>query len=113
MGKNGRIRECVICGEETNFKEVIHAECLVDVYFQSFLTGRSVKDILRELGVYDLSTYNVLSARFRSLQRNGRIMEILSRKFRERTCKTCEAYRGLRYIPFAQKKLLSQPVILS
>ena len=113
MGKREKKRECVICGEETNFKEIVHAECLVDVYFQSFLTGRSVKDILRELGVYDLSTYNALSIRFRSLQRKGEVMAILSRKIREKTCKACEAYQELRYLPFAQKKLMNQPVIIT
>ena len=113
MGKNGRMRECVICGEETNFKEIIHAECLVDIYFQSFLMGKSVKEILRELGVYDLSTYNAISMRFRSLQRRGEVMTILSKKSRERTCKSCEAYQELKYLPFAQKKLINQPVIIT
>ena len=106
-------RECVICGLETNFKEIVHADCLVDVYFQSFLTGKPVKDILKEFGVCDISTYNTLSARFRSLQRSGRVMEILSRKFRERTCKSCKAFQELKYVPFAQKKLLTQPIIIS
>lgn len=108
----GRKKTCIVCGLFTDEKSIIHDKCIFELYFRAFITGKSVKEQLAEIGIMNGKTYVAISQRWKRMQKRGVVRELLSRKIREEICRKCEAFEELKYTPFSQKKLLEMPIIL-